>query len=175
MGDISFTEYFGGLPSALDLVQACESAPTPNEYMAVNFAFPNVRQHKAVRLLFSVMGQAVSGPLPRLTYYIKGYWNAEWRDTRKYLHDLVGSKIKEHRDAVKERRSKEDSGEKADSVLEMMFEREGKDGPDFMPDDEIVDEMLVFLLYVPRLRCCMDIIFDFVVVRYVLLVCPAMD
>ena len=36
--------------------------------------------------------------------------------------------------------------ESADSVLEMVFEREGKDSPETMPDDELIDELALFLL-----------------------------
>ena len=92
------------------------------------------------------MGYAVSGPFPKLSYFLNGYLNPEWTAALRYLHGLIGAKIKLQREAVKERRARGDVSESANSVLEMIFEREGKDSPEVMPDDEITDEIMLFLL-----------------------------
>ena len=70
---------------------------------------------------------------------------------RRYVRGLIYDKIRIQRELVAAKRQRgeyEQEGGNADSVLEMIFEREGKDSPDVMPDDEIVDEMLLFLLCV---------------------------
>ena len=60
IGDISFTENFGGLPGALELVKGLSEAPKPNEKGRVDFPFPDVPQHNAVRYLFMVSATPTS-------------------------------------------------------------------------------------------------------------------
>ena len=104
-------------------------------------------------------GWVAAGVSPRLYYLYYGLLSHKWRYARNYIRTLIYDKIRIQRELVKAKRERgdyEQEGRNADSVLEMIFEREGKHSPDVMPDDEIVDEMLLFLLCVPSacLRRC---------------------
>ena len=96
------------------------------------------------------MGAALESPSPKLSYYFEGFWNPSWRASRNFLTTFLQQKIDAQRDATATKRGRADLRaefvETADSVLEMVFEREGKDSPETMPDDELIDELALFLL-----------------------------
>ena len=94
------------------------------------------------------MGIALGSPLPVVSYYIHGYFSSSWRAALHQLRTLLQRRINDQRAAVAARKAMGDTSETADSVLEMIFEREGKDSPETMPDDELIDELGLFLLYV---------------------------
>jgi cytochrome P450 len=95
-----------------------------------------------------MMNIALVSPFPIASYYIHGFWSPSWRTAQNQMRTFLQRRINDQRAAVAARKAMGDTSETADSVLEMIFEREGKDSPETMPDDELIDELALFLLYV---------------------------